>query len=69
MDSIKWAASLLLTGLLLLVSGTANARFVSVDPVQANANNGQNFNRYNYGNNKNEQKFKEYWQKVKGKKL
>ncbi|MDY3812116.1 MAG: replication-associated recombination protein A, partial [Eubacterium sp.] len=24
---------------------------------------------YNYGNNKNEQKFKEYWQKVKGKKL
>jgi hypothetical protein len=51
MDSMKWAASLLLTGLLLLASGTANARFVSVDPVQANANNGQNFNRYNYGNN------------------
>lgn len=24
---------------------------------------------YNYGNNKSEQKFKEYWQKVKGKKL
>ena len=24
---------------------------------------------YNYGNNKNEQKFKEYWQKIKGKKL
>ena len=58
MDSIKWAASLLLTGLLLLVSGTANARFVSVDPVQANANNGQNFNRYNYGNN-NPYKFKD----------
>ena len=51
MDSMKWTASLLLTGLLLLASGTANARFVSVDSVQANANNGQNFNRYSYANN------------------
>jgi len=57
MDSIKWAASFL-AALLLLVSGTANARFVSVDPVQANANNGQNFNRYNYGLN-NPYKFKD----------
>lgn len=29
----------------------ASARFVSADPVQANPNNGQNFNRYWYGNN------------------
>lgn len=36
---------------LLLVTGSASARFVSVDPVQANPNNGQNFNRYHYANN------------------
>ncbi|QTJ31047.1 hypothetical protein [Xanthomonas citri] len=36
---------------LLMVAGHANARFVSVDPVQANANTGQNFNRYYYVNN------------------
>lgn len=29
----------------------ASARFVSVDPVQADPNAGQNFNRYWYGNN------------------
>ncbi|MCR6700955.1 MAG: hypothetical protein NVV68_07330 [Dokdonella sp.] len=34
-----------------LVAGVAQARFVSVDPVKANPNNGQNFNRYQYGNN------------------
>lgn len=37
--------------LLLAAMGSAQARFVSVDPVQANANNGQNFNRYHYANN------------------
>ncbi len=37
--------------LLVFASGTASARFVSVDPVQANANNGTNFNRYYYANN------------------
>lgn len=29
----------------------APARFVSVDPVKANASTGANFNRYNYANN------------------
>lgn len=29
----------------------ASARFVSVDPVQANPNTGANFNRYHYANN------------------
>ena len=36
---------------LLFAAGHANARFLSVDPVQANPQNGQNFNRYHYGNN------------------
>ncbi|HEL5339977.1 TPA: hypothetical protein UOJ00_002974 [Stenotrophomonas maltophilia] len=34
-----------------LATGVAQARFVSTDPVKANPNNGQNFNRYQYGNN------------------
>lgn len=43
---------LLMCGLLgLFASSAAEARFVSVDPVRANANNGQNFNRYYYANN------------------
>lgn len=36
---------------LFTVAGSASARFVSTDPVQANSNNGTNFNRYNYANN------------------
>jgi hypothetical protein len=36
---------------LCATASTASARFVSVDPVQANASNGQNFNRYYYANN------------------
>lgn len=36
---------------LLFSTGSAHARFVSVDPVQANPNNGANFNRYHYANN------------------
>ncbi|MGO1073689.1 hypothetical protein [Lysobacter sp. CA199] len=36
---------------LLLATGSAHARFVSGDPVQANPNNGANFNRYHYANN------------------
>ncbi len=35
----------------VLTAGSATARFVSVDPVQANPNTGQNFNRYHYANN------------------
>lgn len=37
--------------MLCLMSGTVAARFVSVDPVEADTNNGQNFNRYYYANN------------------
>lgn len=46
----KWP---MLVGLALLplIAGQASARFVSVDPVKADANNGQNFNRYYYANN------------------
>ncbi|KAF1705904.1 hypothetical protein [Pseudoxanthomonas sacheonensis] len=36
---------------LCAVASSALARFVSVDPVQANPNTGTNFNRYYYGNN------------------
>lgn len=42
---------LLLAIALCMTSGTAIARFVSADPVQADANTGQNFNRHWYGNN------------------
>lgn len=41
----------LIASVLLVLAFDASARFVSVDPVQANPNNGQNFNRYYYGNN------------------
>lgn len=36
---------------LMAATGVAEARWLSVDPVKANAGNGQNFNRYNYANN------------------
>lgn len=36
---------------LALFAGQANARWLSVDPVQADPSTGQNFNRYWYGNN------------------
>ncbi|WP_147300582.1 hypothetical protein [Lysobacter silvisoli] len=36
---------------LCVLAFDASARFVSVDPVQANPNTGQNFNRYHYANN------------------
>jgi hypothetical protein len=36
---------------LLLIAGSAQARFVSVDPVKANPNTGANFNRYYYVDN------------------
>ncbi len=36
---------------LMAATGVAEARWLSVDPVQANPNNGQNFNRYWYANN------------------
>lgn len=41
----------LVAAALLMFAFDASARFVSVDPVQANPNNGQNFNRYYYANN------------------
>lgn len=41
----------LIASALLVLAFDASARFVSVDPVQANPNNGQNFNRYYYANN------------------
>ncbi len=47
-----------LSMVLLAASGMAEARWLSVDPVQANANNGQSFNRYWYANN-NPYKFKD----------
>jgi hypothetical protein len=37
--------------LLLATIGNVHARFVSVDPVKPDTSNGQNFNRYHYGNN------------------
>lgn len=36
---------------LMAAAGAAEARWLSVDPVKANANNGQSFNRYWYANN------------------
>lgn len=36
---------------LVAASGVAEARWLSVDPVTANASTGQNFNRYYYANN------------------
>lgn len=36
---------------LVTMSGVAEARWLSVDPVKANPSNGQNFNRYYYANN------------------
>lgn len=36
---------------LCAVASTASARFVSTDPVQAQPNTGENFNRYYYANN------------------
>lgn len=41
----------LLVAILVLASGISEARWLSVDPVKANANNGQNNNRYYYANN------------------
>ena len=41
----------LLTIALCALAFNASARFVSADPVQADPNAGQNFNRYWYGNN------------------
>ncbi len=41
----------ILTIALCVFAFDASARFVSADPVQANPNNGQNFNRYWYANN------------------
>lgn len=35
---------------LLFITGSAHGRFVSVDPVQANPNDGASFNRYHYAN-------------------
>ncbi|MGH8085511.1 MAG: hypothetical protein ACREPV_09575 [Lysobacter sp.] len=45
--TILWLVSVVL----VVLAFGASARFVSVDPVQANPNDGQNFNRYYYANN------------------
>lgn len=37
--------------LLIAASDSADARFLSVDPVKPNTNTGENFNRYHYANN------------------
>ncbi|MHB8912066.1 MAG: RHS repeat-associated core domain-containing protein [Lysobacter sp.] len=47
----KLVIGAILALLFFSVSGPAAARFVSVDPVQANPNTGANFNRYYYANN------------------
>ena len=39
-----------LSTVLLLASGFAEARFLSTDPVKADTNTGQHFNRYHYAN-------------------
>lgn len=36
---------------LIAAAPTTSARFISADPIQSNANNGSNFNRYNHANN------------------
>lgn len=48
---MRITVQLALAVFLCAAASSASARFVSVDPVQANANTGANFNRYNYGNN------------------
>lgn len=42
---------MLLVTFFILISATSEARWLSVDPVKADTNNGQNFNRYTYANN------------------
>lgn len=51
MRVFKFSIGALLALSCVATSGPAVARFVSVDPVQANPNNGANFNRYSYANN------------------
>jgi hypothetical protein len=48
---MRYTYMAVMAAVLVTASGSAMARFVSVDPVQANPNTGQNFNRYYYGNN------------------
>jgi hypothetical protein len=50
MSIVKSLASLALAAFLAMIGGTAEARFVSVDPVNADVDTGQNFNRYYYAN-------------------
>lgn len=49
MNILIYLKALLLS--LLLVAGSAQARFVSVDPVQVDPSSGANFSRYHYANN------------------
>lgn len=48
--STRWFAALLAVSL-LVATGSASARFLSVDPVKADSKQGGNFNRYRYANN------------------
>ena len=40
-----------LVAMLVLISGTSEARWLSVDPVKAEANQPVTFNRYHYATN------------------
>lgn len=42
---------MLLVAALVLISGASEARWLSINSVKSNTNNGQNFNRYYYANN------------------
>ena len=43
--------SIVMTGILVIICGGAEARFLSVDPVKTDQRDGANFNRYWYANN------------------
>lgn len=51
MCKLKPILGAMLALLSVVTSGPAAARWLSVDPVQANPNTGENFNRYYYANN------------------
>lgn len=51
MFKLKTILGAMLALLSVVTSGPAAARWLSVDPVQANPNTGENFNRYYYANN------------------
>lgn len=48
---MKAKSSVVMTGILVMICGGAEARFLSVDPVKTDQRDGANFNRYWYANN------------------